>query len=273
MFDAAPPPPDNEAGGDARRVPLILGAIGAVVALSAVAWWLTQPAPSPRAERAPAVARDTPAPRAEAPAKPPEEPAPPVTRDARPRTRPAPRPAAPAEPAPAEATPARELTIDTDVEGALVFLDRQFLGNAPVRTTQVTSGSHQINVSAEGYDGVARTVDVAESGPTSVTIRLKEVRLNESVTVVHKHGMGACQGQLTADLKGFHFVPQRGDDAFTLPLEAVESFEIDYLKKNLRLKRRGGRTWNFESPTGSADPLFVFHRDVEKARTRLAAAR
>ena len=39
-----------------------------------------------------------------------------------------------------------------------------------------------------------------------------------------------------------------------MPLDAVEGFEIDYLKKNLRLKRKGGKNWNFESPTGSADP-------------------
>ena len=53
--------------------------------------------------------------------------------------------------------------------------------------------------------------------------------------------------------------------------EDVDIFVVDYLKKSLRVKKRGGRTWNFEDPNGQADPLFVFHRDVEKARTRLAA--
>ena len=53
--------------------------------------------------------------------------------------------------------------------------------------------------------------------------------------------------------------------------EDVDIFVVDYLKKNLRVKKRGGRTWNFEDPKGQADPLFVFHRDVEKARARLAA--
>jgi hypothetical protein len=156
------------------------------------------------------------------------------------------------------------------VPGALVFLDRRFLGNAPVTLTDVTAGAHQVNVSAEGYDGVARTIDVAGSGPTKVAISLKEVRLDEAVDVVHKHAMGSCQGRLSASLDGFRFTPARGDDGFTMPLDAVESFEIDYMKKNLRLKRRGGRTWNFESPGGSADPLFVFHREVEKARAKLA---
>jgi hypothetical protein len=169
------------------------------------------------------------------------------------------------------AAPLRQLLVETDVEGALVFLDRKYLGTAPLATNEVPAGSHQLNVSAEGYDGVARTIDIAEAGPTSVTIRLREVRLNESVVVVHKHGLGSCEGTLAADLSGFTFEPARGNDGFTLAMDAIASFEIDYLKKNLRLRQKGGRTWNFESPTGSADPLFVFHRDVEKVRQRLTA--
>jgi len=56
-----------------------------------------------------------------------------------------------------------------------------------------------------------------------------------------------------------------------LRFEDVDIFVVDYLKKSLRVKKRGGRTWNFEDPNGQADPLFVFHRDVDKARARLAA--
>jgi hypothetical protein len=55
-----------------------------------------------------------------------------------------------------------------------------------------------------------------------------------------------------------------------MPFADLETFTVDYLKKSLRVKRRGGRTWNFEDPNGQADPLFVFHRDVDKARARLA---
>jgi hypothetical protein len=260
----------DESTGEGRRLYLIAGAAGVVLLLVLLAWWALRPAPvrpeaPPRAERPAAPSPSTPeaTPRAEPPAAEP-------SREARPRARAAPKPAPEAPEPVAPAAPARELTIETDVPGALVFLDRRFLGNAPVTTSDVTGGTHQVNVSAEGFDGVARTIDVAESGPTSVTILLKEVRLNESVDVVHKHGMGSCQGRLHADLSGFRFAPTKGDDGFTLPLSAVEGFEIDYLKKNLRLKRKGGRTWNFESPTGSADPLFIFHRDVEKARAKLA---
>ena len=45
---------------------------------------------------------------------------------------------------------------------------------------------------------------------------------------------------------------------------------MDYLQKNLRVKLRGGKQYNFTDPDGNADRLFVFHRDVDKARERLA---
>jgi hypothetical protein len=45
---------------------------------------------------------------------------------------------------------------------------------------------------------------------------------------------------------------------------------VDYLDKNLRVKVRNGKTYNFTDPDGNADRLFVFHRDVDKVRQRLA---
>jgi hypothetical protein len=49
----------------------------------------------------------------------------------------------------------------------------------------------------------------------------------------------------------------------------LETFQVDYLEKNLRVKLPKGRQFNFTDPEGNADRLFVFHRDVEKARERL----
>ena len=70
-----------------------------------------------------------------------------------------------------EAPPAAEpvadigtLRIETDVPGAQVFIDRQFVGTAPLTAVNVKPGTHQLNVSAEGFDGIARTIDV-EPGP------------------------------------------------------------------------------------------------------------
>jgi len=59
-------------------------------------------------------------------------------------------------------------------------------------------------------------------------------------------------------------------DAFAMPFGDLETFEIDYLQKILRVKRRGGKTWNFTDEHDNADALFVFHRDVTKARQKLA---
>ncbi len=42
---------------------------------------------------------------------------------------------------------------------------------------------------------------------------------------------------------------------------------MDYLSRNLRVKQRGGKTWNFTAE--SADALLVFQKAVEKARERL----
>src|SRR4051812_2333478 len=73
--------------------------------------------------------------------------------------RPARRAAAPARtaapPAPEAPVPPPDLVtlhIDSDVPGAQVFVDRQFIGAAPVTTTEIKPGTHQINVSAPGYD-------------------------------------------------------------------------------------------------------------------------
>jgi hypothetical protein len=50
----------------------------------------------------------------------------------------------------------------------------------------------------------------------------------------------------------------------------LETFQVDYQDKNLQIKLRKGRQFNFTDPDGNADRLFVFHRDVEKARQKLA---
>jgi hypothetical protein len=41
------------------------------------------------------------------------------------------------------------------------------------------------------------------------------------------------------------------------------------LNKNLRIQLRKGKRYDFTDPEGNADRLFVFHRDVERARERI----
>ena len=170
----------------------------------------------------------------------------------------------------AEAAPAAgTLRIEADVPGAQVFIDRQFVGTAPVTAENVKPGTHQLNVSAEGFDGVARTIEV-EPGSRDLTIRFREVQLNARVAVVHKHRMGSCTGTLTATPAGLRYETADKDDPFSVTFADVEAFQVDYTEKNLRVKLRKGKQYNFTDPDGNADRLFVFHRDVDKARQRLA---
>ena len=187
--------------------------------------------------------------------------------------RPARKPSAsPATEAPKPGAAAPELgtlRIEADVPNAQVFLDRQFIGSAPVTAENVTPGTHTLNVSAEGFDGIAQTLDV-EPGPREVAIRFKEVRLNATLAVIHKHRVGSCMGHLVATPQGIRYETDDKDDRFTAALGDLEQFVVDYLDKNLKIKVRRGKQYNFTDPDGNADRLFVFQRDVDKARQRLA---
>lgn len=236
---------------------LILSGVGLYL-ISRPKLAVTEPvAPSPVAV-APAA---TPAP--EPPPLPVE--APPVTRRAAP-----PRTAAAAPPveAPAAAPDLVTLHIDSDVPGAQVFVDRQFVGAAPLTTTDVKPGTHQINVSAPGYDQYAQSIEL-EPGPRDLAVRFKEVKLDAKAEVIHKHGIGSCRGTLIATASGLRYDTTNKADAFMVPLTSLEVFQVDYLEKNLKVKVKGGKQYNFTDPMGNADALFVFQRDVDKARQRL----
>lgn len=240
-------------------VPLLI-----VVALGAgVAWWL-RPPPEP-VKPAPA-----PIPKPAVEAAPPPSPAPepaaprPAAKNPRPEEQPA------SEPAPAPAAPPKPtLRVSSDVDGAHVFVDRKYVGNTPLDTNDVAPGSHQVNVSADGYDGVSESVNVAESGATDLRVSLKTVRLNVSVAVVHKHAMGSCEGTLRADPDGLRYETSNTSDAFSLPLADLEIFSTDYAQKLLKVKKRGGKTWNFTTKAPNGDPLVSFQQAVERARQKL----
>jgi hypothetical protein len=193
-----------------------------------------------------------------------------ASRDAAPRPKKKAEPAAPPPPEPVAPT-AGELTIDSDVSGAMVFLDRKYIGIAPVTAKDVTPGKHHLNVTAEGYDGHSESIEVV-AGPATVTVTFKEIRLFETIDVVHKHAMGSCEGTLLADRQGVRYNTTNKDDAFALTFSEIDTFEVDYLKKNLRIKKRGGKQYNFTTKAENADPLFVFHRDVDKVRQQVAGS-
>jgi flagellar basal body-associated protein FliL len=190
--------------------------------------------------------------------------------------RPAARPGAPAsgEPKPtAEAVPTTgTLIIESDVPDTSVFVDRVFLGTAPVTAADLTPGPHRVNLSAAGYEGYAETIDVA-AGTRTLTVKFKEVKLDVSIAVVHKHAIGSCSGTLRATPQGLTYDTTNTGDAFTTPLTSLDTFTVDYLEKNLRVKVRTGKTYNFTDAEGKADRLYLFHQTVDKVRQRLLAGR
>ncbi len=197
------------------------------------------------------------------------EPAPAAAEPAAPRVR-GPRKTAPAPEPVAEAPPTlATLTLESDVPGASVFIDRQFVGTTPLTLEKLAPGSKRLQLTATGFDSVQKTVDLV-AGPNAITVRIKEVSLNATVPVVHKHGIGSCNGTLSATVDGLRYETSNKGDAFTLTYAQAEQFAVDYLQKNLRVKQRGGKTWNFTDKNDNADALFVFHREVEAARKKLA---
>jgi hypothetical protein len=152
------------------------------------------------------------------------------------------------------------------VPGATVFLDRKYLGTTPLETRDFEPGSHRLNVSAEGYEMYGEPVELAV-GPNEVVVRFKEVRLDERVDVVHKHGLGSCHGRLVATPAGLRFEADKAADSFEAGFASLEPLRVDYLNRNLRVKHKGGKTWNFTAQ--SADALLAFQKAVEKARERM----
>jgi hypothetical protein len=171
-----------------------------------------------------------------------------------------------AEPAPV----AGLLRIDSDVPGAQVFIDRRYIGTTPVTAENLSPGTHQLNVSAEGFDGIARTIEV-EAGASELVVRFREVRLDLRLPVVHRHRMGSCNGTLVATPQGLRYETDDMEDRFAASFADLEAFQVDYTEKNLRVRVRKGKQYNFTDPEGNADKLFVFHRDVDKARQRLSS--
>jgi hypothetical protein len=259
---------ENKSSGS--RLPVVIGGI-AVMAVAAfvVVRMMGPSAPvAPKTDVAPAV---VPAPPLPAPAPKPEPPK--VVESPKKVAPKAPKPEAEAPPpaaetAPAPAADAGILKIDSDVPGAQIFIDREYLGTTPLTGVAVKPGRHQLNASAKGFDGVAETLEI-QPGVRDLMIRFKEVKLELALDVVHKHRIGSCQGRLLATPQGLRYDTSNKDDAFTTPLGTLEVFEIDYKEKNLRVKLPKGKRFDFTDPGGNADKLFVFHRDVDKARLRL----
>lgn len=252
-----------------RRL-LLFVMLAAVVVIAGAMIWMGRgkPVPAPRVAVTPAPPEARTESPAVAPALPAPEPASAETAQ-RARRRAAP-PVAEAAPTPAAAAPAVGiLHIDSDVAGAQVFIDRNYIGVTPVTAPDVSPGPHRVNVLATGYESLAENIEV-EPGPRELRFNFKDVRLDASIDVVHKHRMGSCKGRLIATPQGMRYETSDRDDQFAAPLASLEQFDVDYLAKLLRVKLVRGKRYEFSDPgAANADRLFVFHRDVDKARQRL----
>jgi hypothetical protein len=237
--------PKHDGGG--RRAVAIALALSLLTAGAVVFTLARRGAPPSR----PAPPRATPAPRSSAP----------PTRPTEPREPPA---AGPVEAAPLPS--AARLRVESDVAGASVFLDRKFLGTTPVEVSGLEPGTHRLNVSAEGHEMYGEPVEL-RAGANEVVVRFREVRLDERIAVSHKHGIGSCRGELVATPSGLRFESEKPGDSFEAPFTALEPLAVDYLAKSLRVRQKGGKTWNFTSD--SADALLVFQKRVEAARAKL----
>jgi hypothetical protein len=230
-----------------RQATVTAGVALVTLVAAGTAFWLTRPAPvtAPAASPSPRIVRRSPSPPATVASTPSATPSVATTL----------RPAA-----------APRLRVESDVPGAQVFLDRRFLGTAPVDVDDVEPGNHRLNVSAPGYEMYAENIDTGAE-PRTVSVRFKEVRLDARVEVSHKHGLGSCHGTLSATPQGLRYDASDNSHAFTAPLTDVTQIEADYLAKTLKVKVRGGKGYTF---TGAPDALLTFQKSVSEAKARLA---
>jgi len=238
-----------------------IAAIAAAIVVAVVVVQLHAPTPVPEtAKPAPAV-----------------KPVPPPAVSEPPRTAPTPAPfpkasaSKPAAPAPAAEAPPTTgtLHITSDVPDTSVFIDRQFLGTAPITAKNLTPGTHHLNMSATGYDGVFQDITV-EAGEHDLAISLKEIKLDEKIAVVHKHLTGSCRGTLIATPQQLRYDTTDKNDGFAVALTDLETFEADYIAKNLKLKIRKGKTYNFADADDNVERLYTFQKTVDKVRQKLS---
>jgi hypothetical protein len=242
---------------------VFLVAIAGLLAIGGAIFYFSSSTPAPI---------ESPAPRTAASPSPPARVA---TPSPTPEVRSTPRPAEPAvkptptpEPSPTTAT----LIIQSDVPDTSVFVDRVFLGAAPVTAKDLKPGPHRINMTATGYEGFVDTIEL-EAGTRTFAYAFKEIKLDASIAVTHKHGIGSCTGTLRATPKGLTYETTNKDDGFSAALTDLETFSVDYLEKNLKVKAKGGKSYTFVDTGGDVNRLYLFHRDVDKARQRLISGK
>ena len=96
-------------------------------------------------------------------------------------------------------------------------------------------------------------------------VRFKEVRLDERVEVVHKHGVGSCRGRLVATTAGLRYEAEKAGDSFQAPFASLEPLQVDYLKPQPAREAEGRQDLELHRRT-APDALLVFQKAVESAQ-------
>lgn len=131
---------------------------------------------------------------------------------------------------------------------------------APAAPTAVQPVPPAVN--ADTQPAAAPATQPAETRAPSAEVR--KAPFDVSVPVVHKHRFGSCEGTLRATDGGLVFASPNRDDSFQFSFRDIDRFDVT--AGTLSVRRRGGRTWNFNGQNDRADALVVFHRAVERAR-------
>jgi hypothetical protein len=66
--------------------------------------------------------------------------------------------------------------VDSAPTGSVVFVDRQQIGETPLRLTRLRAGSHVVRIERDGYDRWTQAVLVVTDKQTRVSANLQAVR-------------------------------------------------------------------------------------------------
>lgn len=78
-------------------------------------------------------------------------------------------------PSPSAAAQTAEVSIASSVENADVYVDGNFVGNAPLPNYRLPAGTHKIEVRARGYENWSRELTVAANAPSRVVAQMQKL--------------------------------------------------------------------------------------------------
>jgi hypothetical protein len=112
----------------------------------------------------------------------------------------------------------------------------------------------------------AAPTPVSYRGAATTPATPPPARVDARLPVLHKHRFGDCQGTLRAVPGTLTYATSHKEDAFRVAFAEVEAFELDADKKNLRIRSRGGKTWNFTTRDETGAALTAFHKEAARLR-------